>query len=189
LNTTIAKWFAPSSKAAALARVAFVVIVYWLILTSVDVRSLNLSGSEVIIALAGAICLIIVQVIICNLRWRWLAQNHTSRVPGFWVSFAAYIEGLFYNQVVPSPIVGDGVRVFRWRSRGVPLGAATASVILDRLSGVNGAALFALLVILGFGLPAELGWARNACAAAGSVFADIIPTFLDEASFAGKRHN
>ena len=148
-----------ASKALPILRVAFFFIAYGLILSTVDFSKLDFSKAGIAIGFSLAVAAILLQVALCTYRWQLLASAQTDKVPGFWFSFGAYIEGLFYNQVFPSPVLGDAVRIFRWRNWGVPLGAASISVFLDRLSGITGAALLVLLGLATLGLPSELGWA------------------------------
>ena len=65
--------------------------------------------------------------------------------PRFVRSFWAYMEGAFVNQVLPSTIGGDAIRVLRWRSEHMPTAEAFATVLVDRISGATGAALLAAL--------------------------------------------
>ena len=84
------------------------------------------------------------QLGLCTARWRMLVGPGLP-TPGFVDSYFAFIEGHFFNQVLPSTIAGDSWRAVRWRASGVGLRAAVASIFLDRLSGATGAAILAIL--------------------------------------------
>lgn len=51
--------------------------------------------------------------------------------------------GVFFNQVLPAPVGGDAMRVWGARRAGLPLGKATAGVVLERLWGLGTLVLFA----------------------------------------------
>lgn len=128
-----------------LARIAVVVVIYALILQRVAFENVPLLlTSGFYLALAGSVVLNLIQAVVCTHRWMLLARNVDS-VPGFLPSYAAYLEGLFFNQALPSFVGGDAVRVVRWRSFGVATRDAIFSVMRDRLFGAIGAALIALL--------------------------------------------
>jgi uncharacterized protein (TIRG00374 family) len=82
----------------------------------------------------------------CTLRWVLIARP-AERVPGFRTSFLAYVEGMFVNQVLPSVVGGDALRVVRWREHGVSVADAVTTVLLDRIFGVFGAAVLALMAV------------------------------------------
>lgn len=126
------------------ARILIVTGIYWVIF-----RSISFAGIQPLITpLFGAMLLIaallnITQAAVCTARWLLLARN-LERCPGFIKSFAAYLEGLFFNQALPSFVGGDAVRIVRWRAFGVGLHGAFVSVFRDRLFGAIGAAVLAI---------------------------------------------
>ncbi len=106
--------------------------------------------------LAFLCCL--VNLALCTARWRLLVEPSSSR-PGFADSYSAFVEGQFFNQVLPSTVGGDAWRVVRWRAAGVSLRAAAASVLMDRVSGAMGAAILAIaasMLLSHYGLDARL---------------------------------
>lgn len=98
-------------------------------------------------ALAAGVVLNLLQAATCTVRWRVLARAVPQR-PGFNHSLAAYLEGLFFNQALPSFMGGDALRIMRWRAFGVSLHDAFVSVLRDRLFGAIGAALLALVACI-----------------------------------------
>jgi uncharacterized protein (TIRG00374 family) len=129
-------------------RICVVVGIYYLIFLKIPFESLRrLMAPAVIGALAMAVVLNVAQALMCTLRWRLMAKS-TPHAPGFWKSFAAYMEGLLFNQALPSFVGGDAVRVLRWRACQVSTMDAFISVLRDRLFGAIGAASFTLLACL-----------------------------------------
>ena len=125
-----------------LARAALVVVVYAAIGRTVNFSDLTVElTSSLAYAVAGAIVLTLIQAAICTYRWILVAGTN---VPGFRASYLAYMEGLFVNQVLPSVVGGDALRIIRWREYGVSTADAVVSVLGDRVFGVLGAAALAL---------------------------------------------
>jgi glycosyltransferase 2 family protein len=132
-------------------RLLVVFVAYFLIFRVVDLSDVFGSVSEwTAWAFGTGVLLLLVQTALCTVRWRLLVPQDTPR-PGFVRSFWAYMEGAFFNQVLPSTIGGDAIRVLRWRSPQMPAADAFATVLVDRISGATGAALlagFASLLLL-----------------------------------------
>jgi glycosyltransferase 2 family protein len=126
-------------------RIAVVVVIYFFIIQQVPLSNLRpLMVPALVTAFALAVLLNILQAMLCTVRWRLVAAK-IPNVPGFAKSFAAYMEGLFFNQALPSFIGGDAVRVLRWRACKVKASEALLSVFRDRLFGAIGAATFAMM--------------------------------------------
>jgi glycosyltransferase 2 family protein len=123
-------------------RVAAVLYLYAVLFRFVDLRKfLGHLSTSILPAVLFAALLILFQAAFCTFRWRRIAFARSRCIPGFWTSFRIYAENLFANQLLPSTLGGDVLRVMRWRSLGTDSATAAASVFLDRLSGINGAAL------------------------------------------------
>lgn len=97
-------------------------------------------------AMALTVILTLVQAALCTARWLLLSEAATN-VPNFRISFLVYMEGLFFNQAFPSIVSGDAVRVLRWRAAGVRTADAVSSVIVDRMFGVSGVSVLALVSV------------------------------------------
>lgn len=126
-------------------RILVVIVIYFFIFQQVSLPSLGtLMTPTLALMFTVAVLLNITQAMLCTVRWILVAM-HVPNVPGFSTSFAAYMEGLFFNQALPSFIGGDAVRVMRWRAFGVRTKEALLSVFRDRLFGAIGAALFTMI--------------------------------------------
>ena len=86
--------------------------------------------------------------------WRW---TFVARAVGISLPLtAAWLInqiGAFFNQVLPSSIGGDAMRVWRLHGRGVRTELALASVFLDRA-----VALVRTILLVAVGLPWLFGW-------------------------------
>jgi uncharacterized membrane protein YbhN (UPF0104 family) len=107
-------------------------------LTEVAARLAELSPWP-LIAAAGMIAL--QSFVVVTWRWEKILAAIDRAVPRFSL-VGIVVTSLFFNQVLPSTVGGDGMRMWLLRRRGRPLGAAVRSVIMDRLLG-----LFGLLVL------------------------------------------
>jgi uncharacterized membrane protein YbhN (UPF0104 family) len=80
--------------------------------------------------------------------WRWMIILHVVDV---FIKFRAALPivyiGLFFNQVLPSNLGGDVVRVWRIFLHGAPVGRAVGSVMLDRAMALVGLALVVLATL------------------------------------------
>jgi uncharacterized membrane protein YbhN (UPF0104 family) len=117
---------------------------------------LDLAQAEEIIgrvslpSLAAALAALLVSLLANAARWRViLAAEGPS--PGLGILTKLLFVGFFFNQVLPTGIGGDAVRVWRCRRLGIALGAAVRSVLLDRASGY-----VVMVVIYAVSLPALL---------------------------------
>ena len=92
-------------------------------------------------------------------RWRLLirAQGGDARL-GFLVQ--SFLAGVFFNNLLPSTIGGDAIRVYDTARAGVPRAAAVAVVVVDRFLGLLALALFAVagLLLSGAGAPGFALW-------------------------------
>jgi glycosyltransferase 2 family protein len=104
-------------------------------------------------------------------RWRLLirAQGGEAPFPGL---VRAYFIGIFFNNLLPSTIGGDTVRVAYTARSGVGRTRALVVVFIDRLVGVLALMLFAVLGVLASGritarMPSLLAWVMGGAAALG----------------------
>lgn len=81
------------------------------------------------------------------LRWS-LVIRAIGKMMDFKDAFLNVLIGIFFNQILPSSIGGDAVRIWRAYRHGLGAVPAAHSVMLDRLS-----ALLALVIMAGIGLP------------------------------------
>jgi glycosyltransferase 2 family protein len=125
-------------------RALIAVVIFGFILHSVNLDITARLSAATGWAFAAGVLMLVGQLGLCTARWRLLVEPSWS-CPGFADSYRAFIEGQFFNQVIPSTLGGDAWRVIRWRAAGVTLRAAAASVFMDRLSGAMGAAMLAIV--------------------------------------------
>ena len=72
----------------------------------------------------------------CSSAVRWhMILNKLGSSPGIFVMIKILAVGLFFNQILPSAVGGDLVRVYRCRLVGVELLKATKSVLIERFIG------------------------------------------------------
>ena len=93
--------------------------------------------SELDIApLAAAVVLLAFQSV-AVLTWRWAKVLTAIDRPVPATSLlSAVVVSLFFNQVLPSTVGGDGMRAWHLKRLGHPLGSAIRSVLIDRLIGL-----------------------------------------------------
>ena len=131
-----------------LARLIVVVGLYFIIVCRIDWTQIyQLLTPEVVPYFFLSALLILLQAFFCSWRWQYIAQTHVQYLPSLFFTFMVYLENLFYNQFLPATVGGDVLRVVRWQSAGVGGTIAASTVLLDRLSGLNGAAILSLLIV------------------------------------------
>jgi glycosyltransferase 2 family protein len=117
----------------------------------IDVR-----GTLAILARIGggaftvAVVLFALSALLAVPRWRLVLQccDVAESLPRL---TQLYLIGNFFNQILPSSVGGDAVRIWYLKRRGVALSVATRSVILDRLFGFAG-----MIGFVSLGLPVML---------------------------------
>lgn len=89
--------------------------------------------------------------------WRWsivirsVGPGH-ARHPSYWHLWRLYWIGQFFNQLLPSGLGGDGMRMWLVRRAGMPTGSAVTSVLVDRV-----VALTAIVLLVSIMLPLAFG--------------------------------
>jgi uncharacterized protein (TIRG00374 family) len=77
--------------------------------------------------------------------WRWTFVAHAIGISfPFIPAWLINQIGAFFNQVLPSSIGGDAMRVWRLRGGGVRTGPAVASIVLDRVVALVGTTLIVI---------------------------------------------
>lgn len=117
----------------------------YFVLRDVQLESLSARlGTLSPFPLIGAAALVFFQNI-AVVTWRWervVAAIDRAVLP--WRLMKIVVISLFFNQVLPSTVGGDGMRVWLLRGQGRSIGLAFRSVLIDRLMGFFGALLLAL---------------------------------------------
>ncbi|OEJ66632.1 lysylphosphatidylglycerol synthase transmembrane domain-containing protein [Magnetovibrio blakemorei] len=85
--------------------------------------------------LTAAVLVICVQILISVFRWRAVMVAIKAVLP-FWQALRIYLIGLFFNQVLPSSVGGDAVRIYKGFCAGLTLKASVHSVMLERVTTV-----------------------------------------------------
>lgn len=120
-------------------------LIYWFVLPGIEVETFGdrigrLSPGFLLVA--GAL-VFFQNAIVVTWRWERVVAAIDAALPS-WRLLKITIISLFFNQVLPSTIGGDGMRVWLLRAMGRPVGLAFRSVLIDRLVGFFG------LLLLGF---------------------------------------
>ncbi len=95
--------------------------------------------------IVAAIAIAVLQLALVSLRWRRIAL-HCGAPLTFATGFRFNLIATFFNQVLPSTVGGDAVRIWLFAREHAGWSQATYSVLLDRLIGVLS---LALLVVAG----------------------------------------
>ncbi|MDH3230002.1 MAG: flippase-like domain-containing protein [Alphaproteobacteria bacterium] len=162
MNTTATKrWIGFGLKASVTAALV------WLVLRGVDLgaaleRMASLSPGAAVLAVG----LLISHCFVAGWRWRMVMRLFGPVLP-VGTSIRLFLEGYFFNNALPSTIGGDGVRIWRATSLGLPLGASINGVLLDRVTGLTG-----LFILVAAGQP--LLYARIEDPATRLAFAAIL---------------
>jgi uncharacterized protein (TIRG00374 family) len=82
-----------------------------------------------------SLTLIYIQLLLISIRWHLITELIKARV-SFKNSVSISLIGQFFNQILPSSIGGDAVKIWMVKNQGIRLGRATSGVICDRLSGL-----------------------------------------------------
>jgi len=77
--------------------------------------------------------LLLVQMPLAGLRWLIVLRAINAVMP-YWKAVQIFMIGWFFNQVLPSSVGGDGVRIFLAHRGGMQLGAAVNGIMLERLA-------------------------------------------------------
>jgi uncharacterized protein (TIRG00374 family) len=107
--------------------------------------------------LIGA-AIIVISISVGAARWCWIVSQSDAKLH-FLSAMRLLFEALFFNQLLPSMVGGDAVRVVRaTTTSGLTLGTSFRSVVIDRATGLlalNALAALGLLVLFVMGLSAR----------------------------------
>lgn len=113
-----------------------------------DLRAVWMTvGSADPLWLAVAFALHVPGYLISALRWQLLLLTQGIRVP-FRYLLASYLVGTFFNQLLPTTVGGDVVRVYDTARYSRAPEASLLAVVVERLTGVLALAVLALLGLL-----------------------------------------
>lgn len=94
-------------------------------------------------SIAAALACMLGQIPLAGWRWWRICRGLGHDLPLGAVQ-RAFAVGIFFNQVLPSSVGGDVVRVWLLRRHGLNVGEAGLAVLIDRLSGLAALAAIAL---------------------------------------------
>jgi len=107
----------------------------WALATRTDLsRAAQLMAQVALPLLATTLVALLMANLVGTLRWH-LILSAEAPSPGPAVLLKIVLVGLFFNQVLPTGVGGDAVRVWRCSKLGIGLGAALRSILLDRACG------------------------------------------------------
>jgi glycosyltransferase 2 family protein len=127
-----------------LAKATISILLLYLSLHSIDLGTLGarlsrLESGWIVLALF----LLTVQVVLLAVRWRNIGAACGANLP-FILALQISFIATFFNQVLPSTVGGDGMRIWLFARKGAGWASAIYSVLLDRIAGVL---VLALIVI------------------------------------------
>ena len=86
-------------------------------------------------------------MMICSYRWKILAEFKGIKLP-FWEYLKLYLTGTFINNFMPSFVAGDAYKAYEIAGPQKKYAEAASSVLMDRITGLIGAMLLALIFSL-----------------------------------------
>ena len=127
-----------------LAKITISILLLYLSLRSVDLAALGARLSRLESGwFVLALFLLTVQVMLLAVRWRNISAACCANLP-FILALQIGFIATFFNQVLPSTVGGDGMRIWLFARKGAGWASATYSVLIDRIAGVF---VLALIVI------------------------------------------
>lgn len=94
----------------------------------------------------ACIGLLFAQMFLLTLRWTILMRAAGADI-GYWAALRILFAAMFFTQALPSSIGGDAVRIYMVHRRGLPLGQASSTVLLDRAAGLT--SLIVMMALFG----------------------------------------
>ena len=119
-----------------LAKATISILLLYLSLHSVDVGTLGARLSRLQSGwVALAVFLLTIQVALLAARWRKIGAACGANLP-FILALQISFIATFFNQVLPSTVGGDGMRIWLFARKGAGWARAAYSVLIDRIAGV-----------------------------------------------------
>ncbi|MDV4180582.1 lysylphosphatidylglycerol synthase transmembrane domain-containing protein [Rhizobium brockwellii] len=97
--------------------------------------------------ICGSILLLLLQALLSAWRWCLLSDMIGQRLK-MSGAMKLFMQSLFYNQALPSPIPGDAARIFGAVKYGLTIREATLGVVMDRILTLFGLAVVALIGLI-----------------------------------------
>lgn len=128
-------------------KIAVSVGILWLLSITYDIgESFDRLAGVALWSLLLAGGLFAIMIVLATVRWRIILVALGENLP-FWPTTGIVMIGLFFNQVLPSNLGGDAMRIWRLHRRGSGLGRAVGSVMLDRVIALVALALLVLATL------------------------------------------
>ena len=128
---------------------------YWLF-SNIEFQTLRDSLERIgAFRIVAGVLLHIVVYFLGALRW-WQLLTHTHTTTPFLKAFPSYYLGVFFNNLLPTGVGGDTVRILHLRVRGISTKSLVSSTIVDRVIGISTVMIMALCGVLiseNFGIP------------------------------------
>jgi len=127
---------------------------------------------------------LVLGMVICSYRWKILAEFKGIKL-SLWEYFKLYLTGTFINNFMPSFVAGDAYKAYQIAGAEKRYAEATSSVLMDRITGLLGAMILALIFSL-INIKTVIGNKWLLLANAGivlSFFVDLIIAKLREISW------
>lgn len=93
------------------------------------------------------VAILVLGMIICSHRWKKLAEFKGIKLP-LWDFFKYYLTGTFINNFMPSFVAGDAYKAYAIASPEKSYSEAGSTVVMDRITGVIGLMILALVFSL-----------------------------------------
>ncbi len=124
-----------------------VVLIYWIV-RGIDLQKLKavMAGAQIgwlFVALAFSLAGVLARV----KRWHVLLSSLAVRVP-FWELTQIYFVGFLFNNLLPSGLGGDAIRMMELNRHSDRAGDAVTSVLVDRMVGLFGSLSLALVALI-----------------------------------------
>lgn len=134
-------------RALAWAKIAVSIGLLWLLFTQYDmVKAAGRLAAMDPAWLAVVAVVYVLMIFVATQRWRFIltALGETVALP---TALGIVMIGVFFNQVLPSNVGGDAMRIWRLHRRGSSLGRAVGSVMLDRVIAIVALAMLVLFLL------------------------------------------
>ncbi len=137
------------------ARLLVTLLCYGVILWRSDLKDLGrLLAHAALLPLVAALFVNIAGQVLCAIKWRMLARQVDVHLSAG-TAIATYFIGMFFSQFLPTLIGGDLVRVLLMRRRGEASSRVSASIFVERATGLL--AMLAIATISAYAIREHLG--------------------------------
>jgi uncharacterized protein (TIRG00374 family) len=134
-------------------------VLIWVLIQTTDIADV---GSKLMKfsswSVVAAVLLILLLTVLHGLRWKLIVSASRGKLSSTDAVKIVFLSS-FWNQVLPSSVGGDVVRVWAAKRAGLDLGLAITTVLLDRLIAVA-----SLIIGIALGLPWLAGMIQGATA-------------------------